>query len=217
MTEPATTTHYQRLGVTAMASTEEIRAAYLRLAQRLHPDRMIDASSAERTVADRRMREINEAWQVLGDPAERRRYDQERLGTSGTRATERPRPRKPPDTMPAVVDEDDDLVDVMGEMGPVKAGLFRVGPWGILLLMFGLIFVVTAYATADDEPAPTSPTSEVGSCVDVETGPVTTVVPCDGPHELRIVSRIVDGGQCPVGTEKRRLADDGYLECVRME
>lgn len=217
MTEPATTTHYQRLGVTAMASTEEIRAAYRGLAQRLHPDRMIDASSAERTVAERRMREINEAWQVLRDPAERRRYDQARLGSSRPRTSTPPRTSKPPGTMPAVVDEDDDLVDVMGEMGPVKAGLFRHGPWAMLVLVFGLIFVVTAYATSDDEPAPEPPTSEVGSCVDVDTGPVTTVVPCDGPHELRIVGRIADGGQCPAGTEKRRLADDGFLECVRME
>lgn len=217
MTEPATITHYQRLGVTAMASTEEIRTAYRALAQRLHPDRMIDASSAERTVAERRMREINEAWQVLRDPEERRRYDQARLGTSRSRPAATPRPSKPPSSMPAVVDEDDDLVDVAGDMGAVKAGLFRLGPWGILILVFGLIFVVSAYATAEDEPMPARPTSEVGSCVDVETGPVTTVVPCDGPHELRIVGRIADGGRCPEGTEKRRLATDGYLECVQME
>lgn len=218
--ESATSNYYQRLGVKASASSEEIRAAYRALAGRLHPDRMIDASSAERTLADRRMREVNEAWQELRDPVRRRRYDEGRLSagrsprssTSASASSTRPSRRA---DVPAMA-ENDDLVDVMGSMGPVKAGLFRHGPWVALAGVFLVIFVVTAYASSSS-PAEKPVGSQVGTCVNVAAGPTTTVVPCDGPHELRIVERIPDGGSCPAGTEKRRLAVDGYLECVRVE
>ena len=63
--------HYQRLGVRPSASTEEIGQAYRRLARRLHPDRQQTASPAERRLAERRMREVNEAWAVLRDPRRR--------------------------------------------------------------------------------------------------------------------------------------------------
>ena len=210
---PATANYYQRLGVNASASTEEIRSAYRALANRLHPDRLIDASSAERTLAERRMREVNEAWHELRDPVRRRRYDDSRLGTA-KRPT--PRPSRAPARTDGPVDGDDDLVDVYGPMGPVKAGLYRHGPWVALVVVLGLIFVVSAYASSSkpsEAPAP----SQIGTCVDVSAGPTTTVVPCTGPHELRIVTRINDGGQCPDGTEKRRLAVDGYLDCVKVE
>lgn len=194
------------------ASTEEVRAAYRTLAGRLHPDRVVDGSPAERTHAERRMREVNEAWQVLQDPGRRRAYDDSRL--HGRRAAPTGA-RRATATVPVVVDDDDDLVDVAGEMGPVQAGLFRHGPWLVLVLVLGLIFVGTAYATSDTSGDATTPAVRAGSCVDVTSGPTTTVVPCAGPHELRIVVRVPDGGQCPAGTEKRRLGTDGYLDCVR--
>lgn len=161
------------------------------------------------------MREVNEAWQVLGDADRRRAYDEEQRRASGRSASPR-EPGRARSSVPAVVDDDDDLVELAGDMGPVQAGLFRHGPWVALVVIFAVIFVVTAYATSskqDEEPTG----SQVGSCVDVAVGPSTTVVPCDGPHELRIVSRIPDGGRCPTGTEKRRLAVDGYLECVQAD
>ena len=71
------TTLYEVLGVAPDAPPEEVRRAYLRLARRHHPDFHADASAGERAEADRRMREINEAWAVLGDARRRRRYDVE--------------------------------------------------------------------------------------------------------------------------------------------
>lgn len=161
------------------------------------------------------MREVNEAWRVLGDADRRRAYDDDQRRASG-RPISPSQAGRSRSSVPAVADDDDDddLVEVAGDMGLVQAGLFRHGPWVALVVIFAVIFVVTAYATSSKEvDEPTG--SQVGSCVDVAVGPSTTVVPCDGPHELRIVTRIPDGGRCPDGTEKRRLAVDGYLECVQ--
>lgn len=68
-------THYQVLGVPRGATAAEIRRAYLRLARAHHPDHHVAAGRAEQAAAERRMREVNAAWQVLSDPERRRRYD----------------------------------------------------------------------------------------------------------------------------------------------
>ena len=61
---------YEVLGVAPGASAAEIHRAYVRLARRWHPD--LNGGSAE---AEDRMRAVNEAWAVLGDPAARSRHD----------------------------------------------------------------------------------------------------------------------------------------------
>jgi curved DNA-binding protein len=62
--------YYKILGVDKNASKEEIKKAYRTLARRLHPD--INPADREATV---RFAEINEANEVLGDDAKRRKYD----------------------------------------------------------------------------------------------------------------------------------------------
>ncbi|MCB9555861.1 MAG: DnaJ domain-containing protein [Deltaproteobacteria bacterium] len=61
--------YYQRLGVDRDASDEEISKAYKRLARKYHPD-LNKAADAEQ-----RFKELNEAYDVLRDPEQRRRYD----------------------------------------------------------------------------------------------------------------------------------------------
>lgn len=62
--------YYQVLGVKKDASPEEIKKAFRALALQYHPDRNPDDVDA-----DRRFREVAEAWEVLSDPEQRMRYD----------------------------------------------------------------------------------------------------------------------------------------------
>jgi len=67
--------YYQVLGVDRGADEQTIKRAYRRLALKHHPDKNPDDAQAEE-----RFKEINEAYEVLGDPDKRAKYD--RLGAS---------------------------------------------------------------------------------------------------------------------------------------
>lgn len=61
--------YYEILGVPRTATEAEIKRAYRRLAQKYHPDVNKDPG------AEAKFKEINEAYEVLGDPEKRKRYD----------------------------------------------------------------------------------------------------------------------------------------------
>lgn len=65
-------THYDNLQVARTASEAVIRAAYKSLAQKYHPDRF-DGDPAH---AERIMKFLNEAYEVLSDPVRRKEHDQ---------------------------------------------------------------------------------------------------------------------------------------------
>ena len=93
--------HYEVLGVPMGADPAEIRRAYLRLARKHHPDRQVGADAAAEAAARRRMAELNEAWEVLGEPGRRRRYDElVRRGTASTSRATAVGPTGPPGPAP---------------------------------------------------------------------------------------------------------------------
>ncbi|MGB2895118.1 MAG: J domain-containing protein [Anaerolineales bacterium] len=67
--------YYKILGVDRTASSDEIKSVYRKLALKHHPDKNPDDNQAEE-----RFKEINEAYEVLGDSTKRAKYDQ--LGSS---------------------------------------------------------------------------------------------------------------------------------------
>lgn len=63
--------YYKILGVSKNATEKEIKSAYRKLARKYHPDVNQDNKNAED-----RFKEINEAYEVLGDAQNRTKYDQ---------------------------------------------------------------------------------------------------------------------------------------------
>ncbi len=62
--------YYHVLGVSREASDEDIKKAYRKLVFEHHPDR-----NPHKTDADERIREINAAYEIIGDPEKRKSYD----------------------------------------------------------------------------------------------------------------------------------------------
>lgn len=62
--------YYKMLEVPRTATPDEIKKAYRRLARKYHPD------VSQLSDAEERFKEINEAYEVLGDPQKRQEYEQ---------------------------------------------------------------------------------------------------------------------------------------------
>ena len=62
--------YYQTLGVAREAPADDVKKAYRKLARKYHPD------VSREPDAEKRMKEVNEAYEVLSDPEKRAAYDQ---------------------------------------------------------------------------------------------------------------------------------------------
>jgi curved DNA-binding protein len=63
--------YYETLGVPRNASDADIKKSFRKLARQYHPDVAKDKKQAEE-----KFKEINEAYEVLSDPAKRKKYDE---------------------------------------------------------------------------------------------------------------------------------------------
>ena len=101
-------TLYDTLGVSKSASQDEIKKAYRKLAREHHPDR-----NPGDTAAEARFKEVQHAYDVLGDDEKRKQYD--RFGSQNGRAGAGPGPQN--------VNFDFDVSD----LGDLFGGLFGGG------------------------------------------------------------------------------------------
>lgn len=62
--------YYEILNISKDASQDEIKSSFRRLAKKYHPD--LNPNDKE---AEQRFKEVNEAYEVLGNPEKRKRYD----------------------------------------------------------------------------------------------------------------------------------------------
>src|SRR5688500_20195762 len=63
--------YYATLGIPKTANAKEVKQAFRKMARKFHPDVNPGDKSAESKV-----KEINEAYEVIGDPEKRRKYDE---------------------------------------------------------------------------------------------------------------------------------------------
>ena len=77
--------YYAVLEVPTSATAEEIKKSYRRLAREFHPDVATDKRTAEE-----RFKQINQAYEVLGEEASRRRYDDLASFRRGARSSQPP-------------------------------------------------------------------------------------------------------------------------------
>ncbi len=67
--------YYEILGLKKGASDDEIKKAYKNLVKKWHPDRWVNGTDEEKKTAETKIKEINEANDVLSDPEKRKNYD----------------------------------------------------------------------------------------------------------------------------------------------
>lgn len=103
-----TSTHFEVLGIGREAALPQVKDAYFRLAKRFHPDVVTDPGLADlRDKLDAIFIRLGEAYDVLREPENRRRYESDlaaRAPRPGAGVPAAPPPPAPADDQPASLD-----------------------------------------------------------------------------------------------------------------
>lgn len=118
--------YYEVLGLPPEASQDEITKMYRKLSKKYHPDKNEDDADL-RQWADSMMKTLNEAYDVLGDPAKRAQYDHQRHLLQAFRPAPRPSPPPP--------GSEHDPTDILSQL---RYHLIFSGP-GLSALSFGIL------------------------------------------------------------------------------
>ena len=220
-------THYETLGVPPTASSEDIRRAYRRLAQRFHPDRHLQSPAPEAAKASQRMRDINRAWSVLSDASARQHYDLElalaraKADRGGPAPRPAPAARRAPTAPRVAAPAFQGYVDVAPGYG-VWTAIFRAVPWVLVIVVLGGIFVFTAFAADKSDGAGSTSeqpvvdtTASVGDCIRALTPTELGIVDCSRANDGRIVEKVSVGRPCPRDSDGIYLPDEGIYACIR--
>ena len=199
--------HYAALGVRPDADAAEIRRAWIRAARANHPDRRGDVTEEQTERSDRRMRDVNEAWRVLGRAESRRLYDEERTSAAPPSQSSTPAGRTPgpagPGAQPGAPGEQGFGEDIGTTSEPGGPGGFvvrhrsaalviRVLPWATIAVVGMVIFVASAYMSADPNAEPSNVAAlEVGECFWEAPNGTLRTVGCDWPQNDGVLDQII--------------------------
>ncbi len=166
-------THYQVLGVSNEASTDEVRRAYRERMRAIHPD--VNQGSAN---GSQYMTELNIAWKTLSSPHLRRAYDASILVTTSS-----------------YVSSGSSNGQAFTVYSPARF------PWRgmIIASIVGAILVLIAHAlTSPSVPRPIDQLLSAGSCVNIDSSLSAVEIACAQPHDAVVQQLIAIDRSCPL-------------------
>lgn len=166
-------THYHVLGVSADASTEEIRRAYRNCMRAIHPD--VNQNSADES---QRITEINMAWKILSAPHLRHAYDATVFASKSSLPN-----------------------SSVGSSQTFTSYTPARFPWRAMIVasVVGAILVLIVHAlTPPGVPRPIDQLLSTGSCVDIDTSLSAVEVSCSQPHDAVVEQLIAIDQTCPL-------------------
>lgn len=166
-------THYQILGVSAEATTDEIRRVYRERMRAVHPDVNRDSVNGSQ-----RMTELNDAWKTLSNPQLRRAYDASVFVSKSSHVS-------------SGVSNGETFVSY----SPARF------PWRgmIIASVIGAVLVVIAHAlTSPGVPRPIDQLLSSGSCVNIDASLSAVEISCSQPHDAVVQQLIAIDRSCPL-------------------
>ena len=166
-------THYQVLGVSPEAPTDEIRRAYRERMRAVHPD--VNEGSAN---GSQRMTELNIAWKTLSSPQLRRAYDSSVFVSNSSFVSTGFRNSEP-----------------VISYAPARF------PWRgmIIASVVGAVLVLIAHAlTSPSVPRPIDQLLSAGSCVNIDSSLSAVEISCTQPHDAVVQQLIAIDRSCPL-------------------